>query len=160
MAISTILSLNSTPPLKPQAITSHTKTHSIVNKISLAHFNKHLTCTLKLSSSHSISSPFLLKKGMSSFGHGSSSSSSSSSPLKLAVFAAKGYKMKTHKASAKRFRVTGKGKIVRRRAGKQHLLAKKTTKRKLRLSKLVQVNRSDYDNVVGALPYLKVNRNV
>ncbi|XVE98627.1 hypothetical protein REPUB_Repub03eG0122800 [Reevesia pubescens] len=55
----------------------------------------------------------------------------------LTVFAAKGYKMKTHKASAKRFRVTGRGKIVRRRAGKQHLLAKKNTKRKLRLSKMV-----------------------
>ncbi|KAF5205997.1 50S ribosomal protein L35 protein [Thalictrum thalictroides] len=71
------------------------------------------------------------------------------------VFAAKGYKMKTHKASAKRFRVTGNGKIVRRRAGKQHLLAKKNTKRKNRLSKMIQVNKSDYDNVIGALPYLK-----
>ncbi|KAH8481889.1 hypothetical protein H0E87_029385 [Populus deltoides] len=76
----------------------------------------------------------------------------------LSVFAAKGYKMKTHKASAKRFRVTGKGKIVRRRAGKQHLLAKKNTKRKLRLSKMHPVSKSDYDNVIGALPYLKVNR--
>lgn len=66
--------------------------------------------------------------------------------------------MKTHKASAKRFRVTGRGKIVRRRAGKQHLLAKKNTKRKLRLSKMHPVSRSDYDNVIGALPYLKVNR--
>ncbi|GAV77702.1 Ribosomal_L35p domain-containing protein [Cephalotus follicularis] len=76
----------------------------------------------------------------------------------LTVFATKGYKMKTHKASAKRFRVTGKGKIVRRRAGKQHLLAKKNTKRKLRLSKMHPVDRSDYDNVIGALPYLQVNR--
>ncbi|KAJ6296107.1 hypothetical protein OIU78_024028 [Salix suchowensis] len=78
------------------------------------------------------------------------SGSSSLSPLKifsvtsltqrfqsLTVFAAKGYKRKTHKASAKRFRVTGTGKIVRRRAGKQHLLAKKNTKRKLRLSKMI-----------------------
>ena len=40
-------------------------------------------------------------------------------------------------ASAKRFRVTGRGKIVRRRSGKQHLLAKKNNKRKLRLSKMV-----------------------
>ncbi|KAJ4810572.1 50S ribosomal protein L35 [Rhynchospora pubera] len=78
---------------------------------------------------------------------------------KLTVFAKKkGYKMKTHKASAKRFRVTGTGKIVRRRAGKQHLLGKKNTKRKNRLSKMIQVNKSDYDNVTGALPYLKVNR--
>ncbi|CAA7033126.1 unnamed protein product [Microthlaspi erraticum] len=76
----------------------------------------------------------------------------------LTVFAHKGYKMKTHKASAKRFRVTGRGKIVRRRSGKQHLLAKKNNKRKLRLSKMTEVNRSDYDNVIGALPYLKVNR--
>ncbi|XP_022135559.1 50S ribosomal protein L35, chloroplastic isoform X2 [Momordica charantia] len=57
----------------------------------------------------------------------------------LTVVAAKGYKMKTHKASAKRFRVTGRGKIVRRRAGKQHLLYKKNTKRKLRLSKMILV---------------------
>ncbi|KAM0933816.1 putative ribosomal protein L35 [Dioscorea sansibarensis] len=79
-------------------------------------------------------------------------------PSIATVFAAKGYKMKTHKASAKRFRVTGTGKIVRRRAGKQHLLAKKNTKRKLRLSKMHPVHKSDYDNVIGALPYLKVNR--
>ncbi|KAK9715578.1 hypothetical protein RND81_06G174400 [Saponaria officinalis] len=158
MAISSILSLN-LPPLKPQTI-SPTKTSCTAHGISLAHFNKHLQCTLKLSSFNSISASFLQPclphKRFSAI----DTASSSSSPLKLTVFAAKGYKMKTHKASAKRFRVTGKGKIVRRRAGKQHLLAKKTTKRKLRLSKMVQVNRSDYDNVVGALPYLKVNRNV
>ncbi|KAL3679089.1 hypothetical protein R1sor_022045 [Riccia sorocarpa] len=67
-------------------------------------------------------------------------------------------KLKTHKAAAKRFRVTGSGKIVRRQAGRAHLLRKKTTKRKNRLSKKLQVNRRDYDNVIGALPYLKVNR--
>ncbi|XP_062229411.1 large ribosomal subunit protein bL35c-like [Phragmites australis] len=81
-----------------------------------------------------------------------------SSPLAVVAAGKKGYKMKTHKASAKRFRVTGRGKIVRRCAGKQHLLGKKNTKRKKRLSKMVQVNKSDYDNVTGALPYLKVNR--
>ena len=80
-------------------------------------------------------------------------------PRSLAVVAAgKGYKMKTHKASAKRFRVTGSGKIVRRCAGKQHLLSKKNAKRRKRLSKMVQVNKSDYSNVTGALPYLKVNK--
>ncbi|KAI6680516.1 hypothetical protein NL676_034397 [Syzygium grande] len=81
-----------------------------------------------------------------------------SPPRPLTVVSAKGYKMKTHKASAKRFRVTGRGKIVRRGAGKQHLLAKKNSKRKLRLSKMHPVSRCDYDNVIGALPYLKVNR--
>ncbi|CAL9071138.1 unnamed protein product [Musa textilis] len=113
----------------------------------------------KLTSSATLyGSPLLLRRTHSPI------PSSSSSPLcrrssSLVVFAAKGYKMKTHKASAKRFRVTGRGKIVRRRAGKQHLLAKKNTKRKLRLSKMHPVNKSDYDNVIGALPYLKVNRN-
>ncbi|KAL5200279.1 hypothetical protein ABZP36_021482 [Zizania latifolia] len=75
------------------------------------------------------------------------------------VAAGKGYKMKTHKASAKRFRVTGRGKIMRRCAGKQHLLGKKNTKRRKRLSKMAQVNKSDYNNVMGALPYLKANKN-
>ncbi|CAM6095736.1 unnamed protein product [Calypogeia fissa] len=65
-------------------------------------------------------------------------------------------KMKTHKASAKRFKVTASGKIMRRRACKQHLLRKKTSNRKRRLSAMKQVNRCDYDNVIGALPYLKV----
>ncbi|OIW19472.1 hypothetical protein TanjilG_09492 [Lupinus angustifolius] len=74
------------------------------------------------------------------------------------VSAKKGYKMKTHKASAKRFRVTGAGRIVRRRAGKQHLLYKKNSRRKLRLSKMHPVSKSDYNNVIGALPYLKANR--
>ncbi|KAL6185492.1 hypothetical protein ACLB2K_041625 [Fragaria x ananassa] len=76
----------------------------------------------------------------------------------LTIVAHKGYKMKTHKASSKRFRVTGRGKIVRRRARKQHLLVKKNAKRRNRLSKMHAVSRSDYDNVIGALPYLKVNR--
>ncbi|KAL6539631.1 60S ribosomal protein L35 [Orobanche hederae] len=58
-------------------------------------------------------------------------------PQPLTVVCASGYKMKTHKASAKRFRVSGSGKIMRRRAGKQHLLRKKNTKRRLRLSKMV-----------------------
>lgn len=58
--------------------------------------------------------------------------------LPVVVAAGKGYKMKTHKASAKRFRVTGTGKIVRRCAGKQHLLSKKNAKRRKRLSKMVR----------------------
>ncbi|XP_008797670.1 50S ribosomal protein L35, chloroplastic [Phoenix dactylifera] len=107
----------------------------------------------KLSSSKTLSgSPLVLPKSLSPI------PSPSQKASKLAVFAAKGYKRKTHKASAKRFRVTGRGVIVRRRSGKQHLLAKKNTKRKLRLSKMHPVSRSDYDNVIGALPYLKVNR--
>ena len=39
-------------------------------------------------------------------------------------------KMKTHRGSAKRFRVTGTGKIVRGKAYKSHILTKKSPKRK------------------------------
>ena len=42
-------------------------------------------------------------------------------------------KMKTHKASRKRFRVTASGKLKRRQAGKKHLLSHKTGKRKRHL---------------------------
>jgi large subunit ribosomal protein L35 len=42
-------------------------------------------------------------------------------------------KMKTHKGSKKRFRVTATGKLKRRQAGKKHLLSHKTGKRKRQL---------------------------
>ena len=42
------------------------------------------------------------------------------------------YKMKTHKATAKRFRLTGTGKLVRTKGGKSHL-RRRTSKRTKRL---------------------------
>lgn len=44
-------------------------------------------------------------------------------------------KMKPKKAVLARFRVTGTGKIKRRKPGRRHLLAGKATKRKRRLRK-------------------------
>ena len=44
-------------------------------------------------------------------------------------------KQKTHKGSAKRFRVTAKGKVVRGHSMHSHILTKKTTKRKRHLRK-------------------------
>jgi large subunit ribosomal protein L35 len=46
-------------------------------------------------------------------------------------------KMKTHKASKKRLRITGTGKVVRNQAGKKHLNSHKTGKRKRQLRKKV-----------------------
>jgi large subunit ribosomal protein L35 len=43
-------------------------------------------------------------------------------------------KMKTHSGSAKRFRLTGTGKVMRRRANRNHLLEHKASKRTRRLS--------------------------
>lgn len=42
-------------------------------------------------------------------------------------------KMKTNKAVQARFKVTGKGKLKRRRPGMRHILTKKTSKRKRHL---------------------------
>jgi large subunit ribosomal protein L35 len=42
-------------------------------------------------------------------------------------------KMKTHKASRKRFRVSAKGKLMRSQAGKKHLNSPKSAKRKRQL---------------------------
>jgi len=42
-------------------------------------------------------------------------------------------KMKTHKGAAKRFRVTGTGKVRRLKAFKSHILTKKSPKRKRNL---------------------------
>jgi len=44
-------------------------------------------------------------------------------------------KMKTKKAVAARFRVTGTGKLKRSRPGRRHILTKKTAKRKRQLAK-------------------------
>jgi len=42
-------------------------------------------------------------------------------------------KLKTHRGAAKRFKLTSKGKIKRRKAYASHILTKKTTKRKRNL---------------------------
>ena len=51
-------------------------------------------------------------------------------------------KMKTHKASKKRFRVTAGGKLKRSQCGKKHLNSHKTAKRKMHLrAKITEVGR-------------------
>lgn len=56
-------------------------------------------------------------------------------------------KMKSHKGAAKRFEVTPKGKIKRRRAFMNHILEKKTSKRKRRLQGPSFVARADEHRV-------------
>ncbi|MDR3307357.1 MAG: 50S ribosomal protein L35 [Coriobacteriales bacterium] len=53
-------------------------------------------------------------------------------------------KMKTHRGSAKRFRVTGTGKIMRSKAYKSHILEKKSQKRKRNFRHETEVAKSDY----------------
>jgi len=52
-------------------------------------------------------------------------------------------KMKTHKGASGRFEVTKKGRIKRRRSGHNHILEKKSTKRKRRLNTETAVHQSD-----------------
>ncbi len=48
-------------------------------------------------------------------------------------------KQKSHRGAAKRFKVTGGGKVLRRNSMANHILTKKTTKRKRRLRKPADV---------------------
>lgn len=52
-------------------------------------------------------------------------------------------KMKTHSGAKKRFKVTGSGKIKRRKAYKSHILTKMSKKRKLRLRHAGLVSKGD-----------------
>jgi len=63
-------------------------------------------------------------------------------------------KIKTSQAISKRFRVTKTKKFLRRKAGKSHLLAKKSQDRKKRLGKRACVSLKDIDNMINKLPYL------
>ncbi len=47
-------------------------------------------------------------------------------------------KKKTHKGAAKRFKITGTGKVLRTQAMKRHILTKKTRSRKRRLRREVE----------------------
>lgn len=62
-------------------------------------------------------------------------------------------KMKTHRASAKRYSVSGSGKLMRRKAGKKHLLVGKSSSRKRRLEGTMEVNDADKTRVSLSLPY-------
>jgi large subunit ribosomal protein L35 len=62
--------------------------------------------------------------------------------------------LKTKSGAKKRFKVTGSGKIKRKKAFKNHILTKKETKQKRRLSQKVTVKKSDENNISLMLPYL------
>lgn len=62
-------------------------------------------------------------------------------------------KMKTHKASKGRFKVTASGKIKNNRAGRRHILTKKTAKRKRQLRRPALIDQSVlkmYKRLIGA----------
>lgn len=60
-------------------------------------------------------------------------------------------KMKTNRGAAKRFRVTGSGRIKRKHAYKSHILTKKATKRKRNLAKMTLVHKDNEAQVMRLL---------
>jgi large subunit ribosomal protein L35 len=62
-------------------------------------------------------------------------------------------KLKTHKGAAKRFKVTGTGKIKRRHAFARHILTKKTAGRKRKLGKSAILVDAEVKTVRDMLPY-------
>ena len=56
-------------------------------------------------------------------------------------------KLKTKRAAAKRFKITGSGKIKRRHAYASHILTKKTRKRKRNLAKWAVVSAGDVKRI-------------
>lgn len=56
-------------------------------------------------------------------------------------------KMKTHRGAAKRFEITGGGRIRRRKAYGSHLLSKKTSRRKRGYRLKQEVSERDAGNV-------------
>ena len=62
-------------------------------------------------------------------------------------------KLKTNRSASKRLKVTGSGKVMRRKGWKGHLLSGKTATRKRRLTGAIEVNKDNIKNVKRMLPY-------
>ena len=63
-------------------------------------------------------------------------------------------KMKTKRSAAKRFKVTGSGKLKRNKAYKRNILTKKSPKTKRTLRKATTVDASNVKNMKQILPYI------
>ena len=61
--------------------------------------------------------------------------------------------IKTKKSVAKRFKITGTGKVMRSRAGKRHLLAHQKPKRRRSLGTSKQVDSTDTYRIMQNLPF-------
>ena len=69
------------------------------------------------------------------------------------------YKLKTHKATAKRFRVTGGGKLMRTKGAKSHLRRKKNARAKRLYSRMLAVKGSGIrKRVLRLAPYLSKHK--
>ncbi len=66
------------------------------------------------------------------------------------------FKMKTHKATSKRFRLTGSGMLVRTKGGKSHLRRRTSERTKRLLAEMLPVQgKSLIQRIKRLAPYLK-----
>ncbi|AXJ01016.1 LSU ribosomal protein L35P [Cyclonatronum proteinivorum] len=63
-------------------------------------------------------------------------------------------KLKTNSGAKKRFKLTGTGKLKRKKAFTSHILTKKSPKRKRNLRQSTLVHKSDMSNIKRLLPNL------
>ncbi|MCI6756412.1 MAG: 50S ribosomal protein L35 [Lachnospiraceae bacterium] len=61
--------------------------------------------------------------------------------------------MKTNRSAAKRFKVSGNGKLIRFKANKRHILAKKSTKRKRNLRQPAVTDATCVKAMKKCMPY-------
>jgi len=67
-------------------------------------------------------------------------------------------KMKSHSGAKRRFKITGNGKLMRRRQNHGHKLVNKNSKRKRRLTSLTRLSRED-SIVIRKLLGISINNN-
>ncbi len=63
--------------------------------------------------------------------------------------------IKTKKSVAKRFKLTATGKLLRNRAGKRHLLATKSPKRRRSLGTAKLVDKTDMYRIMQCMPFTR-----
>jgi large subunit ribosomal protein L35 len=69
------------------------------------------------------------------------------------------YKLKTHKSTAKRFRVTGSGKIVRTKGGQSHFRRRRSKRSKKLFTEMVPVQGAGFKKRIKRLaPYMNKYR--
>jgi large subunit ribosomal protein L35 len=66
---------------------------------------------------------------------------------------AMGYKLKSHRGAAKRFKKTASGGFKRKQAHLRHILTKKSSKRKLHLRPKAMVHKNDIGLINRMLPF-------
>jgi large subunit ribosomal protein L35 len=63
-----------------------------------------------------------------------------------------GYKLKSHSGASKRFKISGSGKVMRKKAGRRHIMTSKRRDRKRRLKDMAQVAPGMVQTIKRLLP--------